>query len=988
MKIILKTTLSLVTTVLSAAGAQTISFPAAVELTETLQLPECHSIGWVQAWVKSDLHGLGKGWDGVLDEAKWGRPSPQQLVSRNWDWKITDEQWREAVKQKGEGQREDVKFDLWVPERVDVVKGIVVISGHGSGEGLFRRPDLRTLTRELHLALFKFIGNPVQRGFWPRSLLFERLKAFGAKCGHPELEHAPLFLYGHSNGTGFSAVFPAYEPQRVWGWVSMRPGITFQVYQPDAAQVPGLVIFGEDDHFLARPSKEENLAVVPLMRKKHNALWNFAVEPKTGHGPGEKTWPLVFSFLRHTFAARVPPDADPRQGPVKLNALSVESGYLGQNWDPAEGGYQELPIASFTSFTRDKATASWLVNAAYAADWQAFQRDGEVKNPGVGQKQARVPQSLDELWADFPRLERDTPLDAETLKAWNEGDVVCRVVRFQIGIFKGASSRVAAFYAFPRGGAKLPALLQLHGGGQSASLDAVLTDARRGYAALSLNWGGNPLNFGRSTMVYDGPQTDWGKLDATHPPQRNKANHFAGPLAPDEFTLDIVESPRNSNWFLVLLAARRAVTFLEQQPEVDPERLGVYGHSMGGKLTTDLAGIEPRIKAAVPSCGGAGDILESQTDLPGCVRKSPTALELACVSDNAYIPRITCPILWLSPTNDFHAAIGNMAWNWRNLPDDRTRFSIAPHLNHRHTDEHHITQHLWFEQHLKNAFQMPRSPQLALNLQAGDGIPAITVTPDDSQGAKRVDVHYSTDPHERTRFWRTVPAVSDGKAWRANCPVMSLDQPLFAFANVLYELPDRYRDIPVPAGSRPTDMFAVSSRVHWVRAAELRSAGVQATARRERVIDDGNHGWRDWYRLNWDHPPLWQAVTRKVKDPQWRGPDDAKLVFEMKPAADCTLVIKVSTNGWGAFEEVQPAVDHAAEKQLRGGSDWQTVTVSLGDFTPPLANWRTVTELTLTPAREVAEGRRKRPIAGTPWQGPRDIRNLRWEGGEDAKNEE
>ena len=97
MKIILITTLSLVTTVFSAVDAQTVPFPAAVELTETLQLPECHSIGWVQAWVKSDPHGLGKGLDGVLDEAKWGTPSPQQLVSRNWDWKITDDQWREAV---------------------------------------------------------------------------------------------------------------------------------------------------------------------------------------------------------------------------------------------------------------------------------------------------------------------------------------------------------------------------------------------------------------------------------------------------------------------------------------------------------------------------------------------------------------------------------------------------------------------------------------------------------------------------------------------------------------------------------------------------------------------------------------------------------------------------------------------------------------------------------------------------------------------------
>ena len=162
----------------------------------------------------------------------------------------------------------------------------------------------------------------------------------------------------------------------------MRPGITFQVYQPGAAQVPGLVIFGEDDHFLARPSVAENLAVVPALREKHGALWNFAVEPKTGHGPGEKTWPLVFSFLRHTFTARVPADADPRTGAVSLKTPAVESGHLGQNWDSDKGGYQDLKIAPFVDFPADKATASWLINAAYAADWQAFQRDGEIPPAG------------------------------------------------------------------------------------------------------------------------------------------------------------------------------------------------------------------------------------------------------------------------------------------------------------------------------------------------------------------------------------------------------------------------------------------------------------------------------------------------------------------------------------------------------------------------------------------------------------------------------
>jgi len=349
-------------------------------------LPDCHSISWVNANVRSRDMTI---WNGVLDEAKWGTPSADQVVGRNWDWKISDEQWREAVKQKGEGQREEVKFELWSPDGIPTLRGVVVISGHGSGETLFKHQAMRKLATELHLALFKFVGNPMQRGFWPKSLLYERLATFGQRSGHPELEHTPLFLYGHSNGTGFSAIFPSGHDDRVWGWVSMRPGITFQVYQPSAAQVPGLVIFGEDDPFLTRPSVQENLAVVPAMRKNHEALWNFAVEPKTGHGPGEKTWPLVYSFLRHTFAARVPADADPKQGPVKLHTLAVASGHLGQNWDASQGGYQTLLIAPYTTFSGDKSPASWLINATYAADWQAFQRDGAIMSVDSAEKVAR-----------------------------------------------------------------------------------------------------------------------------------------------------------------------------------------------------------------------------------------------------------------------------------------------------------------------------------------------------------------------------------------------------------------------------------------------------------------------------------------------------------------------------------------------------------------------------------------------------------------------
>jgi len=63
---------------------------------------------------------------------------------------------------------------------------------------------------------------------------------------------------------------------------------------------------------------------------------------------------------------------------VKLHALNPESGHLGQNWNATTGGYQTLPTAPPATFPAEKATASWLLNAAFAADWQSFQRDGQV----------------------------------------------------------------------------------------------------------------------------------------------------------------------------------------------------------------------------------------------------------------------------------------------------------------------------------------------------------------------------------------------------------------------------------------------------------------------------------------------------------------------------------------------------------------------------------------------------------------------------------
>jgi hypothetical protein len=248
----------------------------------------------------------------------------------------------------------------------------------------------------------------------------------------------------------------------------------------------------------------------------------------------------------------------------------------------------------------------------------------------------RAPQTYEALWGGFdPRAE---PLDIEVLKEWEEDGVVMRVLRYRIGVFKGQKAMMAAIYGFRKGASDLPGLVQIHGGGQYADHKAVLTNAKRGYATLSISWAGRisapdyrvaPKEVqlfwaGATSDPSYRITTDWGALDAYHAPCRNPKNRFAS-VAPAAWTLDSVESPRNNPWFLCTLGARRALTFLERQSEVDGDRLGVYGHSMGGKLTVLTAGSDSRVKAAAPSCGGISN------------RDSENPLYRATIGDDVYL---------------------------------------------------------------------------------------------------------------------------------------------------------------------------------------------------------------------------------------------------------------------------------------------------------------------------------------------------------------
>ena len=292
---------------------------------------------------------------------------------------------------------------------------------------------------------------------------------------------------------------------------------------------------------------------------------------------------------------------------------------------------------------------------------------------------SKAPATVRELWADFDP--RKDALDTKVVREWEKDGIVYRHVTFHIGTFKGKPARMAAFFGFPKGAKKLPGLLHIHGGGQRAFLHEVEFHAKRGYACLSINWGGREMENARE----GDPNTDWGAVDPT---QKNVPGYFN--LKPGEKYLDPFESPRNNNWYMLTLGARRALTFLEQQPEVDAGRLGVYGHSMGGNLTVCVAGTDDRVKASAPSVGGSGFRTEPWPLLPQVRMETPNGdvkLFNATIGFESYAPHIKAPLLWLGSTNDFHGIMDDTYRTGGLIPHQNVRYSFAPHMNHRFTPD-------------------------------------------------------------------------------------------------------------------------------------------------------------------------------------------------------------------------------------------------------------------------------------------------------------
>jgi hypothetical protein len=132
-------------------------------------------------------------------------------------------------------------------------------------------------------------------------------------------------------------------------------------------------------------------------------------------------------------------------------------------------------------------------------------------------------------------------------------------------------------------------------------------------------------------------------------------------------------------------AVLRAHSLLAAQPEVDPERIGITGISWGGYLTCIAAGIDDRLKVAVPVYG-CGFLHENSAWLPRFEKMSPERRKrwVDNFDPSRYLAGVACPILFVNGTNDFAYPLDSYQKSYRLVRPELRNLCVTVNMPHGH----------------------------------------------------------------------------------------------------------------------------------------------------------------------------------------------------------------------------------------------------------------------------------------------------------------
>ncbi|MDW8343736.1 MAG: Ig-like domain-containing protein [Verrucomicrobiae bacterium] len=284
-----------------------------------------------------------------------------------------------------------VNFRIYVPDELTNVNGVIAFS-NGTGEDRrymtavgWLQPLARTMRYAILGCEFTWINEfmrPETRDFIDAFLV-----AAANATGRTNLQNAPLFAVGHSQGGLDSIYLPPIYPARTLGYSASKGtdyNKIYQVGQPGWTNVPGLWVPGEtDDNGLVNPFKAQQDFEA---WRAAGAVAGFALDFATGHADMESQYyDLTALMVSETHRLRHPGTVSsvPGDRPT-LIPLTLTSGWLAQRPTFTNTPSAENPrctmltrplfpvIGPYTNYTGGPVTqASWLPSELMAMVYRA-----------------------------------------------------------------------------------------------------------------------------------------------------------------------------------------------------------------------------------------------------------------------------------------------------------------------------------------------------------------------------------------------------------------------------------------------------------------------------------------------------------------------------------------------------------------------------------------------------------------------------------------
>jgi hypothetical protein len=288
------------------------------------------------------------------------------------------------------------EWELWLPPSGRPVKAVFVCPRWGDGANMVQiiQKNLgealgiaTLLTREDKLT-FK------EPHFAPS--IAKTLSDSAVERKHPELARAPLLLWSHSNSAAYIQRCLKEFPERVIAYCLFKPAFghntdlgtgtacgapgygypspigndnELKPISKAAKEVLGQVIWDSNDRIKSPGYNQDHERTVMLKNmadaRRQGALVHVTLVRGTHHMiDGQQE--LMLAFFKNAMAMRLPPNADPAKGPVKLIDGLEAKGLVQDGATKAVHTYADYPAGA------NRRDAWWLPSQEYALLWNGY----------------------------------------------------------------------------------------------------------------------------------------------------------------------------------------------------------------------------------------------------------------------------------------------------------------------------------------------------------------------------------------------------------------------------------------------------------------------------------------------------------------------------------------------------------------------------------------------------------------------------------------